>query len=221
MNCTVIYDGQAVKFLDVDPSDEGGAIIALGTFCERPILDYIRKLGIKGNYVDAGANFGNHTLFFSLFCPSVHVYSFEPQPLVFKKLEANLKVNGVPNRAYRLALSDQPSRGNFFSSDPANNGRACYHPGSQTKIKRLDKLGLRDIKLMKIDVEGMELKVLRGAEETLKTTEHLFLEMRATHVLNDEERSAREQLLSFLDERGFKHEWDYEIDQVYYFKRQP
>ena len=142
---------------------------------EKELLAKLLKQG--DTVVDAGANIGSHTLFFARAVGrDGRVYSFEPQRFIFQILCGNVALNGFRNVwCVPAALGNQEGRidvpvpnyerpNNFggFSLDFATFKESG-------EIKRLDALRLEACSLIKIDVEGMELDVLQGAERTIRT----------------------------------------------------
>jgi FkbM family methyltransferase len=135
--------------------------------------------------VDVGANIGNHCLYFSRRFDRVH--AFEPNPLAVDLLRWNLRANGIGNvRVHTVGLAEQPSTAtmsiverNLGSSHlgaqpdaaPSSNERV------QISLARGDDLLLDEdvIDLVKIDVEGFELNVLRGLRRTLERHQPIVL----------------------------------------------
>ena len=121
--------------------------------------------------LDIGANIGNHSLFFSDFF--ARVISFEPSSQTFRLLEYNAAL--VSNvRCHNFGLSDADGEANF-AIHPSNRGAnqistTVEAGGERVRLRRLDGVeGLEgDIKLIKIDVEGHEPAVLRGAEALIR-----------------------------------------------------
>jgi len=125
--------------------------------------------------IDAGANIGAMTGL--LASRSSEVWAFEPHPQVYQRLMANVgRFTGLPGfapcRTFHAALSD--SDGEVTLEIPegfaANQGiaRVTTGVGSSVRAIRLDTvLELREVGLIKVDVEGHELSVLRGADESL------------------------------------------------------
>ena len=172
------YDNREVTFVDLDNSDYIEQMIGKGQWYELANLEFIRSLNCSGNYADIGSYIGTHALYFSMFCPSSTVYAFEPRAKFYGKLIRNLEANDITNCvAHQLALSDKSGFCNIISPE-GNHGNAILHDAriSTTRTVTLDSLNLTDITVMKIDVEGHEIPVLRGAMETLKSVQHLFLE---------------------------------------------
>jgi len=117
---------------------------------------------------DIGANVGFYTLLASrLIGPTGHVYSFEPLPRNVGYLECHIALNGLGNVSVTsAAVSDYDGRARFKESHPAMGGLS--EDGELEVVTvRLDSLDLRQPDVLKIDVEGAEAEVLRGALETL------------------------------------------------------
>lgn len=121
--------------------------------------------------LDIGANIGNHSLFFSDYF--LEVVSFEPSAQTFRLLEYNASL--VRNvRCHNFGLSDADGEASF-AIHPSNRGAnqiaaTVDGSGERVRLRRLDGVeGLEgDIKLIKIDVEGHEPAVLRGAESLIR-----------------------------------------------------
>jgi FkbM family methyltransferase len=135
---------------------------------------------------DIGANVGVHTLILAKHFRQGRVFAFEPQRLVFHQLVANVALNSLVN-AYPLQLAVgaedrglsipalDPFRAASYGSLelgrnqiedigqwPADNGLT-----ETVNLGKLDSLGLPDPAFVKIDVEGMELDVLKGGSRTI------------------------------------------------------
>lgn len=130
--------------------------------------------------VDVGANIGNHTLFFAKVC-GLTVYAFEPYPKTFQILERNVELNGLGDRVVcsNTGLGSVTGQATIQVMDAKNLGKTMLHRdaegGHVSQIQRLDDIDLPEpLALLKIDVEGMELEVLRGAEETIRRDKPLL-----------------------------------------------
>lgn len=124
-----------------------------------------------GIVVDVGANVGSHAINFAR--TAEVVYAFEPHPLSYYTLCANLLLNRVQNVApFNRALGATNGTEYMPNFDPTkpNTAMGCQiGNGSQpVTMSTLDSLEIRGINFMKIDVEAYELEVLKGAIETLK-----------------------------------------------------
>jgi FkbM family methyltransferase len=123
--------------------------------------------------VDCGAHIGTFT---TRWAPYVqHVHAFEPHPKNFALLEENVQNLGLDNvTLYNFALSDYEGEANMDFNLPDNTGEANIFydgPGGvSVPVRRLDDvLQGESVDFMKVDVEGAEAGILRGAEEILYT----------------------------------------------------
>lgn len=151
------------------------------------ITNYITKLE-DGFVVDIGANIGLHTLPMaaSRKAPNVGVIAFEANPDMVAKLSLNLALNNYPNvQVYSLGLNDR--EGVFELGLPyAEDQNGYINPGIasmsnfeyavrkiEIECKTLDNVltesgfGCDKIKLIKLDAEGKEINILKGAEAVL------------------------------------------------------
>lgn len=155
--------------------------------------------------IDVGANIGAHTVFFARAVgPTGAVLAFEPQRLAYQALCANAALNSFPNVwCFQTALAEAPGRVPVPVLDPYrphNFGgfEVGRHPhGEPVPVARLDSYPVNACRLIKIDVEGMELRVLKGASGLIERFRP------ALYVENDRfDRSAG--LLGYLDSIGYE-----------------
>lgn len=164
--------------MHVRPGDHISRALLRGLYYEGVMLDYIRRSYPRGmTVVDAGAHIGNHSLFLARVC-GCRVLAFEADAGNFDLLALNVLLNGpVTVEAFHVALGAEPAFGVPMPAEPGNSGMARIVPdpaAGTVRIMPLDmmlKTGpgeVEKIDLMKIDVEGMEADVLRGAGRILK-----------------------------------------------------
>lgn len=139
-----------------------------------PLLSKIDKI-LKDDAVvlDIGANIGNHTLYWANERKARKVYAFEPYPYSYKILEKNIEINNLQQiiKAYPFGLSDKETKGSVSVFCSTNIGGTTFAENidGDFDFKALDEINISDkIDLMKIDVEGAEIKVLNGGMETIK-----------------------------------------------------
>ncbi|HZS40482.1 MAG TPA: FkbM family methyltransferase [Polyangia bacterium] len=165
---------------------------------------------------DVGANIGLYTLFALALRPRATVVSFEPDAINFHRLCRNLLANAFQDRCapFPIALSDRAAFGQFHSSRFVAGGSehwASPHMESDRPSELTTGCALYDLDSfvagasfvrppthLKIDVDGIESRVVRGAARTLAgaTLRHLCVEGRPAGV---------EQVRPLLEQSGFRH----------------
>lgn len=161
---------------------------------ELHFADLARLLVKPGdNAIDLGANLGTHAIYLSRLTGEGQVFAFEPQSLTFSMLQSNLVANSCRNVvAYKFAASDRDF--DIISMDPifyghgdVNNGRLRVSPvggvGDKTITRTLDSLDLPRVDFMKIDIQGSEVRALKGATRILtEDRPHIFIEIEERHL---------------------------------------
>jgi FkbM family methyltransferase len=147
----------------------------------RQILE--RSLRADSNVVDVGCNRGDILRQMRSLAPDGDAFAFEPLPA----FAADLRRDFPAVEVYELALSDEPGPATFYEvvNLPAYSGlRQRDYPSDKVTLReiqvqraRLDDILPADlpIQLIKIDVEGAELQVLRGAPRTLTRHQPLVI----------------------------------------------
>lgn len=145
------------------------------TFYEDKLLEKARSLNLKGAYVDIGANIGNHSIFFSCFCASTAVYSFEIDKTIYPLLKKNMETNCL-SQTYHLSgigILDKKGFVDISRIDHLNAGmtRIVNVEGTNNEVDKLDNIlqHIENIALIKIDVEGFELEIIKGAQIILES----------------------------------------------------
>ncbi len=187
----------------------GQALCVYGEF-SRLEADFLRKLLRPGDVViEVGANIGAHTVGLARHLGAKgQIYAIEPQPAVFHLLAANMALNEIENvRCLPIACGaaagtlvvppvDYGRTGNFGGVALAESGK-----GVRVAVQRLDQtIDTRALRLIKIDVEGMEGAVLEGARGLIVRHRPLL------YVEND--RAAKSKaLIELLWSLDYKLEW--------------
>ena len=166
-------------------------------------------------FLDIGAYFGYYALTVARrLGVAVSVFAFEPLTMNYELLEANIRRNRFANvTAVRAALSEAPGEA-VFTIPPAEN-RGSGHlqtaaesaAGERVPVTTLDRFvrerGLPNVSAMKIDVEGAELGVLRGARDTLQRFHPiLLLELNPTAL--GEHGTTPGDLLGLIADLGYR-----------------
>jgi FkbM family methyltransferase len=154
----------------------GRALDIYGEWCDAELTCLEEFIKTGDVIVDAGANIGTHTVFFAKRVGVMGaVYAFEPQHITFEFLCANMALNGLMNVFHlQMGIGDKSSETTVPVLDPhiaQNFGNLSIennYGGERVGIIPLDAFELKRCNLIKIDVEGMEVKVLQGAEKTIQ-----------------------------------------------------
>lgn len=167
-------------------------------------------------FVDVGANSGLFSLAIAHACPSLSVLAFEPAQDIAATFRANLRRNKHLCERIRLvdkALGDVNGTALFVPSNRLENpglgrlGTGSHHPGGyEVPIVRLDSFLQIDLKpyVVKIDVEGAELQVLRGMAGLfpLGFPKAILVETHALYY-GDAATEFNSQVVSELERGGF------------------
>lgn len=144
-----------------------------GTFYEAELLaDARSRLFFAECAVDVGAHVGNHTLYFAHVL-GLRTIAFEPNPQTYDHLVANVRNNQLTElcRTRNAAVGSSAGHVRAVAASDKNSGMATVEtdPAGAVAMVALDDelLSERRIDIIKIDVEGWELDVLRGAEQVL------------------------------------------------------
>jgi FkbM family methyltransferase len=183
-----------------------------------PEEQFLDGLDLRGATVyDVGCLDGMYTLFFATRVgPSGHVIAFEPNPANCRAMRANVSVNGFGNvRICDIGLGSGAATGELavpygFPGQGTARDDMKHHyfgfPGTLRVPIRLESMdqAIRDRRLpppdlVKIDVEGFELEVLRGASATLRSARpRVFVELHGLEAA-DRQRNVRDILCHMRD----------------------
>ncbi|WP_296223786.1 FkbM family methyltransferase [Ralstonia sp. UBA689] len=169
--------------------------------------------------IDGGANIGVHTVEWARHMHGWgRVLSFEAQEIVFYALAGNITLNNCLNARAKLAalgkhngelIVPQPdyfAHASFGSLELRQQGntedigqRISYDPahGASVPMLTIDSLGLDRADLFKLDVEGMELDVLYGARNTLRTLKPVLV----IEIIKSDQAAIK----GVLDELGYRY----------------
>lgn len=190
-------------------------LMSTGSFYELPMLEAIAPELRPGDLVvDAGANIGNHTLFFAkvLGC---RVLAFEAIPATAALLEQNVALNGLSDQVHvhAVALGEKSGKARLTKYDPSNIGGATLVPDRRGDIpvRLLDEVPREGpVRLLKIDVEGMDLAVLRGSRTILSKD-------RPWVVCEAGDDALYRPIAEFMDRMGYSPTAVYNATDTYLF----
>lgn len=168
-----------------------GKCWAAGKPYEAPLLEHIYRQQFGGLAVDAGANFGNHTIWMAAMC-GLQVAAFEP--LQHAILARNVALNGLDDgrvEVHPVALGAADGH-----AETVGKGKLDVGVGT-IPVRTLDSYQLADVAVIKADVEDMEPDLLRGGEQTIR---------RDRPVIYAEAHDGQHDLLAdVLEPWGYRH----------------
>lgn len=146
--------------------------------------------------IDIGAWCGTWSLALSQY--SKKIYAFEPDKIHFECLQKNVAPH-VHIEPVRSAIGEVERRISLTDDDFTQAKR--IHGDGDIAMRTLDQRGYENVDLVKIDVEGYEMKVLQGAEKTLKTCQFLMIELN-----NNTKKygSSNLEVEQYLESKGFR-----------------
>ncbi|WP_143565662.1 FkbM family methyltransferase [Sinorhizobium fredii] len=170
-----------------------GRILLRGRWYEQEMLDYIRSLGIGGNYLDVGANIGNHSVYFAMNTEADRIFSFEPTRRARLALNKFVELNGLWTKISTIpyACSDAEGEIEVVESIASTAERLKY------PCRRIDDLIHVPISLVKMDIEGAEPYALRGAVRVLQESKPvMFIEVHDDNHMSE--------IMSIIGPIGYK-----------------
>lgn len=147
--------------------------------------------------LDAGAQFGDYALLCAGGFGVSEVIAFEPVKRNFEILESNIALNGFSNvKAHHLALGETESTMEIFHENDMAN-KYGYGTPEMAHVRTVDSLPIKRVTFMKIDVEGFEMELLRGALETIRKN-------RPRIIIETHSRELDSEVKEFLANFGYK-----------------
>ncbi|MBR0695054.1 FkbM family methyltransferase [Bradyrhizobium lablabi] len=159
-------------------------------------------------FVDVGANVGQLSLAAAMrVTPSGRVIAIEAHPRTCKYLEGNVRLNDLNIEVHNTAIGSAHGELFFtdFHSDDMNFASATPPPGGATlrvPVRPLDSIiGDRPVDLLKVDVEGFEVDLLKGASRTVGNCRCLYMEDSELNLRRA--GTSRAELYRRLNDHGF------------------
>jgi FkbM family methyltransferase len=189
----------------------GRALREYGEWAQGELNFLLDLIDVGNTVIDVGAFMGTHTLAFARHVgPRGQVYAFEPHPVAFGLLKLNVEKNDLSNvKLFNVALSDCTGTINSYKANLADTDSpgsfslltevdvAAESSGISIDVMTLDQVDIDRCHLVKVDVEGMELNVLKGSTKTLRRFRPLvFAECLSLHN--------GWQIILFMRDNGFE-----------------
>jgi FkbM family methyltransferase len=200
-----IHNQEIAGFID----DHITNIINIDGLYERKELEtfqeFLKKISPKFKYlkaIDVGANIGNHSIFFSQFFETVH--AIEANPISYDVLKLNSKkINNI--NPINIAITEKNKtvylRQKKKNISGSNLEKKYNKNFIKIKAKSLDNLffNKKNITLIKIDVEGHELEVIKGAKRLITRNKPIIV---FEHHLQNFKKG-QSPTINFLKKNGY------------------
>lgn len=175
--------------------------------CLNKFLEYCKSQDKKFHTVlDVGAWCGTWSKAIESFAK--RVVAFEPDPVHFHCLEKNCTINCI-SRNQAVGSTE-----GFISLTDDDFTQAKRVAGEgKIQMVTIDSLEYDNVDLIKIDVEGYEMEVLKGADKTIETCQYIMIELN-----NNSKKygSSNKIIEKYLQEKGYKVLIDHWPDKVLY-----
>lgn len=174
--------------------------MAAGNEWERSLVAAWKEKAAKASVVyDVGGFNGLFGIVAAKTNPNARVVIFEPDPYSARHVEENIKLNNVPNCALeRVALTDTVGEVFFSAKGKLGSHISRHDHGLRVKASTLD--SYPPASLIKIDVEGVEAKVIAGGKQSLESCPTIFIE-----VHDQLTQAERDEMWGTL--RSFGYSW--------------
>lgn len=188
--CLNVLDHESGYFMPDDMGFASSLMYRNIASTEEPIIQWLNmrfECTNPGTFVDIGAHVGTYTI--ELAKVFSRVCAFEPCRHTYNILCGNVALRNLSDKCdlYNTALSDKEETVTYKGYDTLGGNNMCIREGdnmshelsrmysqwdsvatsTEIRTKTLDSYGLDDVSLIKVDVEGFELNVLKGASETI------------------------------------------------------
>lgn len=208
----VAANGTRAKFLTPNEITKWRADTLL---TKEPItIEWINQMAPGDVMFDVGANVGGYSVWAGVH--GVKVYAFEPEAENYALLVKNLELNKLDTQAYCLALSDKETIGKLHLSQRALGG-SCHSFNEAVGVNLrprqgptqgcvglpLDELVARGLPCpdhIKIDVDGLEFRVIKGAEKILQNG------IKSVLVEVNSNLPEHQEMVRFMGELGFTYD---------------
>ncbi|MDA7823547.1 FkbM family methyltransferase [Opitutales bacterium] len=171
----------------------------------------LNDLGLKNNLMifDVGAHKGQTSLHFCKLFPQSFIHAFEPSPYLFAEIEKNLsKKKNI--RCHNFALGETNEKAFLTKPNSDLCGqviKAQEKNSTSISVRRLDEFcqveKIDSIDLLKIDVEGNELSVLRGVSGMFERNAIRAILLECDFNKDDKQHSYFIDIFDFLSDQNF------------------
>lgn len=174
-------------------------------------IEWINSFDEKDIFWDVGANIGIYSIYAAIIV-GCKVRSFEPECFNYMSLTKNIKYNKLENliQGYSVSIDDKSSVGylGINNFETASSGHIINRDKPKFKqgclifsIDDLVKFGIEEPTHIKIDIDGLDHKVINGAQKTLKSVKSVLIEL-------DTSNENHMNVLNIMTDLGFTFDQD-------------
>ena len=187
---------------------QGRSFDVYGEYSEEEVALYNKVIKSGDFVVEVGGNIGSMMVPLSrIVGPEGALMTFEPERTAFYALAGNVAINNLRNVfCFQQAIGntlgelkvpeiDLERTENFGGLELDKDYSTCPH--YPVVINTIDNLNLQKLDLLKVDVEGMEIDVLKGAEKTIDALSPML-------IIEDDRKEKSEALREFIKNKGYK-----------------
>ena len=186
---------------------------------EKVIEKILQETGTEDIFYDIGANTGIYSCYVGKKSNNL-VYCYEPFPKNIESLEKNLEINDINSKILEVALMNENSNIKIDTkSGEAGEGKVQVSKDGKLRVRSwkgddlIREENLKKPTIMKIDVEGAELEVLRGLEKTItESNPKIFIEIHKKELRDF--GSSEKEVIEFLENLDYKLE---KIEKEHYY----
>ena len=220
---SLVYQGKNVKFYTPTKKTAGRV---KKIFRKEPItITWMDNMKQGDIVIDIGANVGMYSLM-SAVCRSARVYAFEPEASNFNLLCMNIRLNNMGNRVTAYCAGNLDYDGfsvlNIAENRDVGPGGSCHTVDEElnfdlTKMNVVFKQGINTVMLdtfckqmnivpdhIKMDVDGLEHRVINGGLETIEKAKTVIIELNTNLQEHNSAVSKMKSLGFKLDETQVK-----------------
>lgn len=155
--------------------------------------------------IDCGANVGVSVIYFKTLFPHAKIEAFEPDPQIASYFRKNLSYNNIHDVVFHEKAIWKNNDGISFGVEGADGGSVFLDSDKKIQIPsiRLKEIlqNYTSIDLLKLDIEGAELEVLKDSRDELHKVKNLFVEYHSWQNNKQE----LDVLLKILTDNGFRY----------------
>ena len=164
-----------------------------------------------GVMIDVGANIGNHSIYFTYRNIFRQIIAYEAIESTYKILTTNVKINRFTTKidCRNKGVGSHNGYALINKMDDNNiGGTSITHGNGDIEVITLDYEMIEDVSFLKVDVEGFECEVIKGALQTIERYNPvLMVEIHEADTMNTE------YIINLLNDRGYQY---MRLDEINY-----